>query len=195
MCDVPGYGVYSNHDTYLSYVSELQKKSGQNVKIEMVVLGPKERKEGIERQFGKQHFEDLNKTASYDRFLKWDRAHAGSVNTMEAFEEELARVHTDQIVSQFSPSMDVHEYNSNLPVYLWVIDDRVGFFSIPNLSRDMWVIDDRVGFFSIPNLSRDDPKETAFVTRDPRLIEQLKRIFETYWRFQASTGAKASGVH
>jgi hypothetical protein len=44
LCDVPGYAIYSRHDTYLDYESILRKKA-QRTTIRMAVLAPSRRKQ------------------------------------------------------------------------------------------------------------------------------------------------------
>jgi len=73
----------------------------------------------------------------------------------------LADVH-DKIAAEFVQSMQVRQYDGDMPVYLWLVDDKVAVLSIPNLARE-------------------HPEETAFVTRDARLIAQLTNVFNSYW--------------
>src|ERR1700751_240475 len=69
---------------------------------------------------------------------------------------------TYEVEARFSHDMQVREYNGDMPVYLWLVDDKVAVLSIPNLAPE-------------------NPKETSFITRDARLINQLSSVFNSYW--------------
>jgi len=160
LCDVPGYGIFSKHDPYLDYESILRKKA-QHVTIKIAVLGSTRRKQILNLQFGSQNLDILRKTDKYEAFRKWGGPDVDKIKTISDFVNVMAGAH-DRIVAEFLQTMKVRQYNGDIPVYLWLIDDKVAVLSIPNLERK-------------------NPVENAFLTRDPRLIAQLANIFNSYW--------------
>ncbi len=52
------------------------------------------------------------------------------------------------------------EHPSMLPLYLWIADDKVAIFSIPTFAPGA--------------------REAGFLTRDSKLIAELRSIFDTY---------------
>jgi len=70
-------------------------------------------------------------------------------------------MHKEQIeVLNDFRQVDLREHHSKVPIFLWIADDRVAVFSVPNYAPGA--------------------HETGFRTRDPKLIRELKGVFDTY---------------
>ena len=130
--------------------------------IRIAVLTPPLRMESVQRQFGAIRFENLKKEQNYESFRRWAGPNiVGNISNMTDFWDVLAKAH-NEVEARFSHDMQVREYNGDMPVYLWLVDDKVAVLSIPNLAPE-------------------NPKETSFITRDARLINQLSSVFNSYW--------------
>ena len=81
---------------------------------------------------------------------------------MSSFENVLLQLQKRILLQDFvGKNIPSVELGATMPVFVWISDNKVAVFSIPS--------------------SRTPPsQENAFITRDPRLIKQLTRIFRTY---------------
>ncbi|HKV79034.1 MAG TPA: hypothetical protein VJP02_12870, partial [Candidatus Sulfotelmatobacter sp.] len=149
-----------HHDTYLDYEAILHKKA-QTIPIRIAVLPPKLQRQMLEMQFGARSWGNLSNEENYKIFIKSEGLDASRIPDLAGFVDVLAHEHS-QKETAFSRDMQVREYNGDMPVYLWLIDDKIAVLSIPNLARN-------------------NPEETAFRTEDSRLIKQLSYVFESYW--------------
>jgi hypothetical protein len=160
LSDVPGYAIYSSHNTYLNYEATLHQKA-QYTAIRIAVLTPLRRRQMLQLQFGSQNFDILRQTDEYKAFRRWGGQDVDKIKNMSDFIDVLADAHGKK-AAEFLPDMQVRQYDGEMPVYLWLVDDKVAVLSIPNLAPE-------------------HPKETAFITRDARLINQLSNVFNSYW--------------
>lgn len=126
LSDVPAYGIYSNHDAYLDYEDVLKKKV-RSANLRMIVLGTAARRKMLETQFKNRRFDDLTKETNFTFFLKWDEPNAAKVKSLDDFIAEISRIQ-DVEERDFRAITQVHHYQRDLPVFLWLVDDKIGGF-------------------------------------------------------------------
>jgi hypothetical protein len=96
--------------------------------IRIAVLTPPLRMESVQRQFGAIRFENLKKEQNYESFRRWAGPNiVGNISNMTDFWDVLAKAH-NEVEARFSHDMQVREYNGDMPVYLWLVDDKVRCF-------------------------------------------------------------------
>ena len=160
-CDLPGYAIFSSHENYVAYRAALETEAGQRIGIRMVVLDEERRDSILQIQFGGRDFAELKASDSFQQFLRWSGRDSRKIRDRRDFilameeEERLA-------LKEHFRSLDRREHHSNMPVYVWIVGDKVAVFSIPTLAPGA--------------------REAGFVTRDGRLIAELRSVFNTYWK-------------
>jgi len=157
-CDVPGYGMFSNYEWFVNYQSALKRKAGL-ADVRMTVFSRAWRDSITRLQFSDRSFETFRRTPRFREFLTRFGKDSLSIQTLP----DLMRVIEDQEVTVLNEFRGVkrREHRSRFPIFLWIVDDRVAVFSMPKLSAGAG--------------------EAGFRTYDPKLIGELKRIFDTYW--------------
>ena len=159
--DFPGYGIFSNHEQYIAYKTAIERKVLDELEITMVVLNKKERRRLHAIQFRDMTLEELQNpnNASFDNFLRWSRRERGEIRDMKDFATALGEEQTRALKQDFR-GVNRKEFSGNMPLYIWIVDDKIAVFSIPALAGGA--------------------REGAFLTRDHRLISELHTIFKNY---------------
>jgi len=161
--NVPGYGLYTDHEKYLEYISALQKQLANGRKVKIVVLAEQAQAQFRKRQFQKLTIEELKnpqKTASnnFKAFLRWSDRTAENIPTMDAFRSALSAEQKSLWEHDFR-GFNRALYDKPMPIYLWIVDGHLAIFAVPT--------------FPVAN-------EGAFLTKDERLIHQLQSVFDGY---------------
>jgi hypothetical protein len=159
--DFPGYGIYSDNRAFLSYERVLREKT-LDTTINMVVLDHPQRLKVLRAQFGRRDIQSIKNSSTFKDFLKWTSYKEAEFQKPEdlyvAIEDEQKKVFDNN----FSSIKNKCQSTRSLPILLWIVGDRVAVFSIPNLLPEQGAV------------------EAAFITRDQRLINQLKVIALAY---------------
>lgn len=166
--DFPGYGIYSDHQAFLSYARVIETKAIKNTPVSMVVLNHDQRVEVLKAQFGRRKINEIRETVPFKEFLIWsdykDVANMRDSNEFcSAVAEEQKKVRDKHF--SFITNANWYESRQPLPILLWIVGNRVAVFSIPNLKTG----------------TNEDAVEAAFITRDQGLIGQLKVIAQAYF--------------
>jgi hypothetical protein len=167
--DFPGYGVFSSYDDYIAYHAAIMNKVGKLQELKLIVLDGSGRAKIMGDQFKGYDLGVLKRSRPFRRFLEWSGYKNNDVPTLASFETILLEIQKRALHQDFvEKNVPTLELDSTMPVFLWIEDNKVAMFSIPS--------------------SRTPPsEENAFITRDPKLIDQLVRIFRTYEKKARST--------
>lgn len=169
--DFPGYGIYSDNRAFLSYEGVLREKVLETT-ITMVVLDHIQRMEVLRAQFGRRHIQAIKSSSAFRDFLRWTAYKEADFQKPEDLCVAIEQEQKKAFDSNFKSIKNKCESNRPLPILLWIVGDRVAVFSIPNLLPEQGAV------------------EAAFITRDQRLINQLRVIALAY-----SCKARVSGVN
>ena len=151
MCDIPGYGHYSNHDEYARYRAKLISLGANHRDINMTVYEKKE----VEDIFATQFSEPLPKLRDQESLQKYKKRTGEDIETTEQLHKSLVSQNENEC-EQLKNYFSLTRVKKTMPVYFWIIDDRVAIFSFAGM--------------------RIKPSEVAFKTVDPKLIDIFRGI-------------------
>lgn len=169
VCDVPGYGQFSNPDAWVEYKSILERKiASTNLVVRIVTLNKAERK-----TLYKNYFPTSN----------------------EMWAKKLEDSHFRNNVISFSQRYMNNKPLSNITwnEFLEVNEDEQNTFLEHNLRHAQkgdidtireipiysWIVDSRIAIFVIRILSNSDDMEYGFITHDGQIVSALIRYFES----------------
>ena len=132
----------------------------------------------FDKQFRNLDFEKVNdkQDQRYDGIRR--ALHRWGVNPQEigaqktnrpALRDHALREQNGILASDFKGMRPRELSNDDMPMYLWIADDRVAVFSVPDLTEKSSAAD-----------AADEALEAGFITRDSKLISYLKKIFDSY---------------
>lgn len=157
-CDFPGYGMYSSNRDYVEYRNTITSKV-TTAKVTMIVQNRKERGQLHEIQFKGKDIQQIKSADRFPGFLKWSRRDPQTIQTMPEFMTALAEEQSRALKEDFR-TVERREHSGRMPLFLWIIDNRVAVVSFPTFSGGAL--------------------EGAFLTRDTALIAELNRVFDNY---------------
>ena len=160
ICDFPGYGIYSNHKAFLDYRHAVEVKNHES-KITMMVLTDNEQQNVLRAQFANRTLEEIKVTPQFKEFLVWSHHSEADIESKEAFFAVLEATQKE-VWSNFKFVNERRQRQQSMPMFLWIVGERVAMFSIPHL------------------LGKGGTLEAAFLTRDQALIKQLRVVAESY---------------
>ncbi|HBB86795.1 MAG TPA: hypothetical protein DC047_04195 [Blastocatellia bacterium] len=159
--DFPGYGIYSNHRAFLTYEQVIKEKLLESP-VSMVVLDHNQRTDVLNAEFGKRNIQEIKRSSPFKEFMSWALHNESEFRSPEDLCLAIEKEQIDAYESNFKSIRNKCESNRALPILLWIVSDRVAVFSIPNLLPEQGAV------------------EAGFITRDQRLITQLKVIAKGY---------------
>lgn len=175
VCDVPGYGYFSNHPKWLNYKQAIELLLEDDKKVTIICLDEGHRDEYIRGQFNRHiadweewkledqnrknlvrffnnELKDLRKESSED-FLDQDQEQIIKKLEYPNFIKYLNTAHNRVLQRCFSNAQIYHP-PTRLSVYFWIADTDSAVFSIPTLG--------------------EYAQEIGFITSDTTLIKALK---------------------
>lgn len=173
VCDVPGFGHFSQPDNWFEYLEIIRKKKHQGLNINITFHNREIRQKFRKEQFaqasgGKWNDWKLNPEIKpkMEKFLKKSNIEI-SVDKIEFSEFiNLLESSENEIINHDFKGLSITEVKSNIAIYFWIIDGRKAIFAIPSFSKEY------PGFLTY-----------GFITSDPRLISTfhaLKRKLEQW---------------
>lgn len=163
-CDFTGYGIYSNHSAYIKYRQAVERRANDGVTVQMIVMDEESRNHMNRLQWAGMDITQLKDPANtaFRSFTAWSQCPIDKIATIEDFVKCMAEEHRRARIEDFRfPRATIKDRPGAFPLYLWIADDREAVFSVPNFAHA--------------------GAETAFRTRDARLIAELISIFNTYY--------------
>jgi hypothetical protein len=162
--DVPGYGRFSNLDGFKGIREELRAKhDAARVAISVIVLTQDRRYQQMKSQFATLDFNNEIKASGKLKPFLADMAYTAAVNNIQDFLAAVEACHVDAETHLRPYAATLTELNDDMPVFMWIADDREAVFSIASF----------------------DPgqvHENSFYTRDQKVVEGLVSIFNSYQR-------------
>lgn len=155
MCDIPEYGHYSNYEETFRYVAALLGLHARKIDINLAVYGKDKVKEAIVAQFNKPL--DRLRGQELENLKNYKKRVDEKIGDSKQLRESLAR-HTENTCEQFKAFTTLVRVEKKMPVYFWIIDNRVAIFSFAGL--------------------RIKPYAVAFKTIDPMLIQIFLEILD-----------------
>ena len=156
VCDLLGYGYYSSPEQYQQYRAAVLGLSS-DVRVKITVYGRERASRAAREQLGTS-FDDIRRSSTYKNYVKYyNIAFTEAPNNIDEFydlwDENYTRHYSDFNIKDIM----IHQVkNKAIPVYFWIVDDRVAVFSFPSLSIE--------------------PPEVAFRTSDRDLIDIFTRV-------------------
>lgn len=161
LCDVPGYGHFSSPAQFLAYQAAVVQLP-QTVKVSMTVYTREKAGEANREQLG-ESFRGIRESPAFRRFIRFHKIPKPEIPTdMPKLLEMLAQNYDKHLRDFNIKSIDVSTIARAIPLYFWIVDDRVAIFSFPSLSID--------------------PPEVAFRTYDRNLISIFRSILQDVCR-------------
>jgi hypothetical protein len=201
MVDLPGYGQYSNPDAFYSYMHSIvgQKHTtvksnfdaghcigksfsrGQDLmekpKVRLLLFSPDEREVNLRRQLTldslKAGLSDDRDPSTRNKVLNFLNANADLLH--EKPEEFLAKLQAGTGYEQFIGLLLATQHDSEKEFKKAGIDIR---YARQSSIMRMWIEDADEAAFSFDHSSET---EIAFRTRDPKLLDNFKKIFDQHW--------------
>lgn len=169
--DIPAYGVMSNKEGWFMIESAIRKKILDGIDISLTLYSESKRKAVLMEQFQNSNesfdkwFEDEENKEKLKSFLdsynyKYDLNKFSLDEYVEASNSIQKQIH-----SEVFRTINTVEINDFMPIYFWMIDDKID-------SRAEAII-------SIPAFT-SDTMEFGFITSDQKFIEALKKLKGRY---------------
>jgi len=158
LCDVPGYCHFSIPNEFLKYKAAIDNRAATGVKVEAAFLDKTHARHANKEQLGT--WNRVRTSDTYKRYISLFRIPEDEQpKTAEAFLDHLGENYDTHLESFRMRPFEVHMVRrSNLPMYFWIVDDRLAVFSFPSLSVQ--------------------PPEVAFKTSDRDLLNIMERIWQ-----------------
>ncbi|MCI0602341.1 hypothetical protein L0156_04945 [bacterium] len=171
-CDIPAYGIYSDHRQYIRYREQLQLRMSDGVQVQMLVYSEERVRKLATLQFNDLSIDDLKNpkhdaNRNFQSFLRWSARKSDDFQNIKDLILALEQEQKNALANEFR-AVDVTQCTETMPLYLWIIDDDTAVFAIPNFGEKG---DKKMG------------RAAGCITRDGKLIAQLKSIFNTYITF------------
>ena len=201
MVDVPGYGQYSDPDAFYSYMHSIvglkhttvksnfdaghcigkSLSKGQDwmekPKVRLLLFSPEEREANLRRQLTldslKAGLSDERDPSTRNKLVNFLNANADLFHQKP--EEFLTRLRTGTGYDQFIGLLLATQHDSEKEFKKAGIDIR---YARESSIMRMWIEDADEAAFSFDHSSET---EIAFRTRDPKLLDNFKRIFDQHW--------------
>ena len=156
VCDLLGYGYYSSPERYQEYRAAVLGLSS-DVDVKITVYGKERASRAAKEQLGTS-FDDIRRSSTYQSYVRYYNIVSNE-----------APKNIDEFYALWDQNYDKHYSDFNIKD---IVINQVRHKAIPVY---FWIIDDRVAVFSFPSLSIEPP-EVAFRTSDRNLIEIFKRV-------------------
>lgn len=170
MTDSVAYGHYSKPEAHQRFIDELHKARARGVKIRFLVYDDGPRLQAMNRQFDPQKFSKTQDSREFDHYfrrafsgIKTPDTHASLLDRLGGEEREFRR----QLLAR---GVEICFLPTEEQLFFWLEDD-----------------DDAV--FSFENIGAADP--LCFRTRDAKLIETFRCIFDGKWPIQPAKAEAA----
>lgn len=169
ICDVPGYGQFSNPDAWINYKSELERKiAGTNLTVRIVTLNKSRRTELYQTYFPSDNDmwqKSLEDAHFRNNVIRFSQQYMGSKPLSEITWNEFLQVtetEQDMFLNHDLRHAEQGEIDTlwEMPIYAWIIDSKEAIFVM------------RI-------LSDGEDMEYGFITFDGRIVTALTRYFES----------------
>jgi hypothetical protein len=158
VADVPAYGSFSSPSDYQQYTQEIENlasRSGDPKQVRILTWGPDRRHASFNLLYGSRTFEEIEKGETYKNYFDYWKQRTKPENMDGLF--HLSEDENQKFQRRFlDKGVDINQTNGELPVFMWLSDDRQAIFSLYYYGGNA--------------------REVSFRTYDPRLIEVLKEI-------------------
>lgn len=162
--DFPSYGSFSAPKENRLYLRALVDALQRKVKVRIVLYAPEKAEQATEDQFEYESWVAFKKEERFKRFLSfqpgWKRTDStieGDFPTVDEWHQYLEALDQSAIRELITAGAKVDQ-TTELPAYLWLADGHEAIFSFYNL--------------------REEPSEVSFGTKDRRLIEVLRKLYQ-----------------
>lgn len=156
--DVPAYGHFSNpmaHNDYRHDIEHLVTPIGKT-DVKIVCYTEAARRRNMEKQFRIKTIEQIRQKESYKRFFDYWKTAKPQPSTKDEFYDLLTSENNELLTRLRALNVPIHETTNDLPVFIWLSDEREAIFSFYNYG--------------------DTPREVSFQTNDQKLINVLQEI-------------------
>ena len=157
VCDLLGYGYYSNPAHYMQYKSSITGLPA-DISVAITIYDEGQAMAAAKEQLG-ESLEEIQKSETYRNYVAFYKiAKKDRPTSIEQFYDQWAE-DCRQHYKEFNVGairICKTRVDKSIPVFFWMVDDRAAVFSFPSLSID--------------------PPEVAFETSDPNLLQMFDRI-------------------
>lgn len=166
LVDHVAYAVFSDYDGYLRIQKALKTAISNDVAVEIVTFDPESQRKIAGVQFTEEEFAAI-KTSDSINLKHFERNFNN--NTLLKDRASFLKI-IDEIENRTIQSLGNHVsfIHDEIPLYVWIIDNKTAFFSFANTDIKA--------------------EETSFRTEDRNLIIQLNVVFSEYKRRPTNSG-------
>ena len=174
VCDLLGYGYYSNPTHYMQYKACIADLSGGDIEVVITIYDEARAMAATKEQLG-DSFDEISKSETFKNYLNFYNKRKEPPTTMAQFYDSMKDDYRKQYNEFNVGTIKIRKAKASksLPVFFWVVDDRAAVFSFPSLSID--------------------PPEVAFETSDRNLLQMFARIREDVERGGEETDTSSPG--
>jgi len=162
MADFVDYGSYSRPETYQKVLQELDQAREKGVLVRFLVYGEKPARETLDSQFKQDEFSQIQGRPEFRHYFSEKYPGINKPTTCAEFAKILQQKQEDVTNRLLDKGVEIR----TLPEKVWL------FF---------WLQDDQDAVFAFEDIGTQE-QGLAFRTRDAKLVETFKAIFERSWK-------------
>ena len=165
LCDVPGYGHYSQPEKFDLYSKAIVAAAKAGYKVRMLYYSLDAQANTAMDQFNESKWDDIRTDKRFGDFFPNhpELPH----DTYQQFTASLLKIQESYEAILCANGILIEHYNAPSALFFWVADDKTGVFAIN--SRD------------------EKGREETFSTSDGKLTDAFSSIFERLWRDNSNT--------